>query len=410
MALSSTNQKLFREAIFALSISVFGGLFTGVLWSRLNEDLNILPLLAGIIALVPVIGQMRGNISGIFTSRLGTGLNLGNIKPSIRNRSQELNNTILMNVLVSLFSPIWVSIVVFLLYIVSTPVLTPVLTYYLFLSIALIAGIFSASIQILLALIVAFRIFRSGQDPDILAYPILSSTGDIITVLGILIGIYIFQNYLTLNDELIKIIIILSALLSLAIFIIIIFSRPIRSRFEFNIIHLLSESIPVIFVAAIIGAIVGIIAANIEIKVLIIILPAYMAYTGSLGAIIGSKYTTAYYLGILETNGKNSIYFQTPVILLSIGIILSTLLGIIGFKLGEILGLLPPYLDQLGFLIICWFTGLITTIFSIISSLIVGSLSFQRGIDADNVIIPLTSTFGDLVAILAIVLTATILF
>ena len=59
---------------------------------------------------------------------------------------------------------------------------------------------------------------------------------------------------------------------------------------------------------------------------------------------------------------------------------------------------------------ICWLTGLITTLFSIINSLLVGNITFQRGIDADNVIVPFTSTIGDLVAIISLVAVTAILF
>ena len=50
---------------------------------------------------------------------------------------------------------------------------------------------------------------------------------------------------------------------------------------------------------------------------LILILPIYMAYTGNLGAIVGSKFTTAYYLGSLETReGKIDTYLITPISLI----------------------------------------------------------------------------------------------
>ena len=57
----------------------------------------------------------------------------------------------------------------------------------------------------------------------------------------------------------------------------------------------------------------------------------------------------------------------------------------------------------------CWVSGFIATIFSISNSLIVGNISFQRGIDADNIIVPLTSTLGDLVAVISIVLILSVL-
>lgn len=406
----SAIQKLFREAIVGLSITVFGGLLTGILWSQLTNILQTDPALftiIGIFALIPVIGQMRGNISGIFISRLGTGLHLGTIHPSLKNRSNELNNTILMNILISLFSPIWVAIIVF----IFDKLNRGNIAFYTFIFIAMIAGIISASLQIILALIVAFSIFRSGRDPDVLAYPILSATGDVITAIGMIGSIFLFQSYFEFENGVFTDIISLFSILFLVVFLVIIFSRPIRSRLDFNIFNLLAESIPIIFIATIIGAVVGILTTNLgSYPGIILLVPVFMAYTGSLGAIVGSKFTTAYYLGALNTKeGKISIYIETPLVLFAIGLFLSTILGIIAYNLSIFLAFdLPPNTDLIRFLSICWAAGLITTLFSIFNSLLVGNISFQRGIDADNIIVPITSTFGDLVAILTIITTITI--
>ncbi|MHA2362868.1 MAG: magnesium transporter [Candidatus Hodarchaeales archaeon] len=399
MSQSSTDRKLFQEALFALGISVFGGLFTGILWADISQKLAIF---VGILALIPVIGQMRGNISGIFTSRLGTGLHLGSIEPSIRNRSKELNNTLIMNILVSFFTPIWVALIVYILHFISGGTTE----FYHFFIIALFAGIISASIQMILTITIAFGIYKGGRDPDVLAYPLLSATGDVITAIGIIGGIYVDQHVFHLQSHMMRFIVEIFSLFLLAFFLIITLSRPIRSRLEFDIFNLLSEAVPVVFLAVIIGAIVGIVMeGNITYAGILLILPSYMAYTGSMGAIIGSKYTTAYYLGLLDTrSGKINTYLQTPVILIVIGIILSTLLGIIGYYVAIFFDLDLPKPDMFSFLFICWITGVLTTLFSIFNSLLVGNITFQHGIDADNVIVPFTSTIGDLVAIITIVL------
>ena len=104
--MNSQYIKFFRESLIALGITIFGELITGSLWGSFYSKFLVI---AGIIALIPVIGENRGNISGIFTSRLGTGLHLGSIKPSLRKRTKELNNTILMNLVLTLTIPVWTS-------------------------------------------------------------------------------------------------------------------------------------------------------------------------------------------------------------------------------------------------------------------------------------------------------------
>lgn len=399
-----SNRKLFKEASFALSLTVFGGLVTGTIWAGLDQTLASL---AGLIAIVPVIGQMRGNISGIFTSRIGTGLHLGSIQPTLRKRSKEFNNTVLMNLSLSFITPIWVGFIVYLLHFIAGGKTT----FLHFLFVSIIAGIVSAFIQIFLALFIAFQIFKRGMDPDVLAYPLLSMIADVTTAVAILIGFTVDRSITEQLPWVVRFFLELVGIFSLISFLLIIFSRPIRSKLEFELFNLLGESVPVVWSAVIIGGFVGIIMdGSIPYNGVILVLPIYMAYTGSMGAIIGSKFTTAYYLGSLSSReGKLDTYLFTPLILLLIGLLLSTGLGLVGYFLSQVLGYGLPKPDLLSFVIICWATGLVTTVFSIFNALVVGNITFQRGIDADNIIVPLTSTIGDLVAVVTIVIAINVL-
>jgi cation transporter-like permease len=126
-----------------------------------------------------------------------------------------------------------------------------------------------------------------------------------------------------------------------------------------------------------------------------------MSYTGATGSIVGSTFTTSYHLG----QPMKHLYFNSPLIILFIGSILGLILGITSFFIATTLNFsLPNNFSLISYLFLCLFTSLITTGFAILNSLILGNISFKRGIDADNVIVPLTSTFGDLVTILSFVI------
>jgi cation transporter-like permease len=110
-------------------------------------------------------------------------------------------------------------------------------------------------------------------------------------------------------------------------------------------------------------------------------------------------------LGTLQSEkGRKNVYFIEPLIIFIIGLFLSTILGLVAYSLSILLDLSLPNRNFLSYLIICWVAGIITTGYSIISSLIVGNIVFRKGIDADNVIVPFSSTTGDLIAISAILL------
>ena len=55
-----------------------------------------------------------------------------------------------------------------------------------------------------------------------------------------------------------------------------------------------------------------------------------------------------------------------------------------------------PYLSTL---LLCIITGVSCTIISVFIAIIVGQVAFRKGIDPDNVIMPLVSSFGDVFAI-----------
>ena len=372
-------------------------MITGSLWVLLTP---ILAGIAGILALLPVIANMRGNLSGIFSSRLGTGLNLGLIKPKFSERTNDLNKTIASVIIASLITPIWVSLVIWFLSSLTPGTATPLSN---FLIIAITASIFSLTLSIPITLVISFNIFKRGIDPDTLGYPLLSNIADIITVIGIIVG---FLVNLLLKDVLLKdfgIFFEIIAVLFLLAFLVYTFGRS-KTRDQFKVFNLLYEIIPVLFIVTIIASFSGIIFnENLSYAGIIMIVPVFMAYTGATASIIGSRYTTAYFLGSLQTSsGKKSVYITDPIIITLIGFGLSTLLGVIAYSIASFFHLDLPKPDLLSYLIICWITGIITTTYSIISSLFVGNFVFRKGIDADNVIVPFSSTTGDLVAIIAI--------
>lgn len=389
------DKKIFQESFFALSVTMLGGLLTGLFWSSFfNSFIQI----AGIIALIPVISEMRGNISGIFTSRLGTGLHIGFIKPSFTQRSKELNNSINMNIILSLLIPLWVAIVVFVFTFLnnnSTPLIR-------FIIIGIVGSLIAGSLQIVLTLSISFLVFKRGMDPDIIVYPTLSLIADIITVLSIFVAFNAEKIIFPFLNKFVQAIFELIFVTIFLAFLFIIFSRPIRSKFEFELLNLLGESVPILLLTVPIGAVVGIILdENIPYQGIILILPLFMAFTGATGSIVGSTFTTAYHLG----QPLKHLYLNIPIIILTISAILGIILGVGGFLISTSLHFsLPTNYSLLSYVILCLLTALITAIFSIINALILGNITFKRGIDADNVIVPITSTIGDLVAILSFVM------
>lgn len=412
--MNSQYIKFFRESLIALGITIFGELITGSLWGSFRSEFL---LIAGIIALIPVIGENRGNISGIFTSRIGTGLHLGSIKPSLRRRTKELNDTIIMNIILTLSIPVWTALVVY-----AWDVFTGGTTsYFQFFFVAFVAALIMLTIQPLLTLIISFIVYKRGLDPDVVVYPVISVIADVITSLAILTAVtleimYFKSSTTDIFEKLAEVL----ALVYFASFITISFSATVRAKLHLNldVFHLFKESLPVILTSIMIGSFVGYILDNevsnnnATVNIILLILPIFMSYSGAAGSVIGSKFTTSYHLGALTTrSGKLDTYLFSPAILIGVCVALTAVLGVVGFTISGYLNFnLPANVTIINYMLACVLIGMITTILSIIIALVLGNITFRRGLDADNVIVPLSTTLGDFVAIVTVVFITSVIF
>ena len=174
--------KDFKEMLSAELISITGGLIAGTI---LAFETNRLELIPGILILLPGFLEMRGNISGSLSARLASGLFLGALKPKIGKDRILLGNVVASIVLVILLS----LILGFVVYLGS---------YYFFgissmkiILVALVAGILSNFIEVPVAIVTTFWLFRHGHDPNNIMGPYITTVGDIVSIFSLLIAIAI---------------------------------------------------------------------------------------------------------------------------------------------------------------------------------------------------------------------------
>ncbi|NIO21878.1 MAG: hypothetical protein GTN76_14395, partial [Candidatus Aenigmarchaeota archaeon] len=171
------------------------------------------------------------------------------------------------------------------------------------------------------------------------------------------------------------------------------------------------QALPTLLGAAVLGVSAGLILelrAEIMGKFpgIFIPIPIFMALTGGIGSIVGSKFTTAHHLGVLNgVGGKIETYIGNSLIIIVTGALISLLVGSLTILLASVFSLplpgLNPYLTTL---LLCFITGLACTLLSVCAAILIGQLAFQWGLDPDNLIMPLVSSFGDVFAI-AVLLT-----
>lgn len=171
----------FKEIFYSQLFSLAGGLFGGTLLAIYTDKMLIIP---GMLILIPGFLEMRGNISGSFASRLSSGLFLHVINPN-----HKKSRLIKGNLIASFSLAIIVSLAIGLLAFGFNGIYgnyTPEIIW-----IPLIAGIISNLIQLPLALGATLYIFKKGHDPNNIMGPFITSTGDVISILSLLLAVMI---------------------------------------------------------------------------------------------------------------------------------------------------------------------------------------------------------------------------
>ncbi|MFX1451796.1 MAG: magnesium transporter [Promethearchaeota archaeon] len=166
-----------------LSVCALGEMLTGTF---LESGITYLP---GLLILIPAILQMRGIISGSFTSRISTALHIGTIKPQFKSNTKIFYQNIYAILFLSLFTPV---LAAFLSSLISEILHVNNIGFLAYLFIAIVAGLISGFIQLFISIASGIIIFNRGLDPDIIVFPLLSVIGDILSVFSLVFACNLF--------------------------------------------------------------------------------------------------------------------------------------------------------------------------------------------------------------------------
>ncbi len=176
MSKESSTYRYLKESVPVLLLCGFGLMVAGMLFGLMVETLEDHP---GILVLIPAIIGMRGNISTALGARLGSASHLGLISTeNIMNRDSMVNikASLALSVLMGLLAGVVAHISLVALGRDSSGLLVLV-------SISVLAGFLSGLALAAITLGIMVLAFRKGYDPDNITGPLLSTVGDIITLL-----------------------------------------------------------------------------------------------------------------------------------------------------------------------------------------------------------------------------------
>ncbi|MDD5133610.1 MAG: magnesium transporter [Candidatus Nanoarchaeia archaeon] len=178
----SIFNKDFFEIVGVQLVSVIGGLIAGTMLAIYTDKVFLIP---GMLILIPGLLEMRNSIDGSFASRLSAGLFLHIINPK-HTKTKIIKGNLIAAFLLGIMVSLVLGLVAFGFNYFILKIFMPKIIL-----IPLIAGIFANLIELPLTLFTTLALFKRGYDPNNIMGPFITSTGDIISVISLLITLFI---------------------------------------------------------------------------------------------------------------------------------------------------------------------------------------------------------------------------
>ena len=378
------------QTLIALSFNIIS-LFAGGLVSVFTPQFEALPW---ILALFPPILTIRGGIGGIFSGNLATMLHLGLVRPQIRRNTAIYGQLISAVFVITLMDTLAMGMFAFVLNLVLGRASLGLIS--IFAVVPTVACVLAMAFSIPLTSVLAIATFRRGLDPDILVYPVLASINDIAVTAAFVATVFLVLSggpFLLLLYGIFLAIIVATGLLVW------------RNRGVGFFYQTIREGITVVIMSSLFGSVNGLFLSGMSSSLqaypgVVVLYPALTNALGNVGSIVGSTTTTNIALGVVR-----SLTEETREALGSIAKIEAVAL-LMHFLFGVVTYLLvkpsAPHASLSSLVEIALGTNLLTFLPIGLFALLLAYQAFKRGLNPDNVVIPVITSISDTMATLAL--------
>jgi mgtE-like transporter len=386
--ISQSFMRLLKETSLAYIFDI-GGLLAGFM---VASQLGIFLLSPWAIAIYPAILSAKGVIGGLLSGRLSTALHLGTIHPRFLKNTPSFYKLFEALVVITLATSVAMS---------SIAIVFGTLFWGItFADFPAILSVVMATMAIglLLSLItikVAFVSFKRGLDPDIVVYPIMSTVADIfITLFYIAVISLFFAGYL--GSWII-------AAIALAFGFLVLYILP-KNMHEVNFIKTVKESMTTMLLVAFVVNVTGTVLKQISYfvsnrKEIFTVYPALIDTIGDVGSVVGSTATTKLALGLLTPSlASMRSHAKNIFSAWSASLIVFVILAVLSLAINGVFSL-PSFLSLISVLLIA---NVIAVTAIVLLSYSISILTFKKGLDPDNFVIPIESSFADSVTSIAL--------
>jgi mgtE-like transporter len=379
---------MFKETSFAYFFGL-GGLFAGFM---IASYFGVFEFAPWTFALYPVLISAKGVTGGLLSGRLSTGLHLGTVRPSFFNNTKTFYTLIEALIFLTLITSGTISVFSFVF-----GQLFWGLTFSDFSGILLVI-VATMSLGLFLSIItinIAFLSFKKGSDPDVVVYPILSTISDIFIT-----ACYIFVLTLYFYVDFGKITLFLIGILIVFIGVYVLIKNLHETVFTKTIRESLFTMVVVAFLVNIAGTVlVGIqnfVGTRTEI---VMVYPALIGMIGNVGSVVGSTATTKLALGLLSPSFSSmKQHLKSIFSAWGASLLMFIILAFLSLFLNGLFSLSSLY----NFVSILLLTNILAVLAIVFLTYAISILTFKKGLDPDNFVIPVESSFADGITSLAL--------
>lgn len=388
---SRTLRETFSAYIFDL-----GGLLAGFL---VAYQLNLFQKAPWVIALYPAVLGAKGIMEGLLSGRLSTALHLGTAYPRFSKNTKSFYNLI--------------EAVVFLTLVTSVAMSAFSMVFGSFWGITfadfpnilvVVVGTMTLGLVLLLITVkVAFFSFKKGLDPDVVVYPVMSAVSSIFITLCYVVALNLFFSFGSVGTA--AVVVLGAANVVLALYLV------SKNQHEAEFIKTVRESLASLMIVAVIVNVTGTFLkgvsryANSRIE-FYTVYPALIGLVSDVGAVVGSTATTKLALGMLKP--KLSSIFHHSKNILSAWAASVILFIVLAFAALAIHGVFTPAAFY-SHVVVLLVANVIAISLIVVLSFGISILTFQKGLDPGNFVIPIENAFAASVTTFALLVALALL-
>ena len=395
--LEDTNSVI-TESLISLLICAFGCLFTGIILGNMEFYLETFP---GLMVIIPGAIGMRGNIFGSFGSRLSTHLHIGTLSPEFK-RSDILTEIITSSIILTMVLSVLLGIIAKAVCIIFN---FPSISLFDFVLISFIAGLISSIVMLPITMFISLKSFENGWDPDNITTPLIAAFGDFFTLPAIVAAIYVVQfvSIVPIVEKILFALVIISTVVALA--------AGYTSDKEIR--NIVRQSTPVLFVCSILGTLAGgilngSITTLLKSQTLLTLVPLFSGESGGLVSVLSARLSSGLHSGLIDADLKpGKVTLENFSIVIFLSLIMFPIIGFLAEASTTVLG--NAGVNYLNAILISLIAGMIVVGVMLLIVFYISTISYRKGLDPDNIVIPLSTSLTDSISTLVLVVVSLII-